>query len=271
MSDRSAAFEGSIPEIYDQHLGPVMFPVYATDLAGRISVADGGRVLEMAGGTGISTRKLRDILATSVAIVATDLNEPMLEVARKKFAAGENITFQPADATSLPFEDGEFDAVICQFGVMFFPDKAVAFNQVMRVLKPGGAFAFNVWDDETHNPAAARVADTIMGFLPEGTANFFKVPFGFNDEKVIRELLQGAGFVDIAIETRPIEAEAESAVHLARGFVQGNPIVLDIRDNPDINEEEVVEAVAAALREIGGDNPMRATLQAKVITARRPD
>jgi len=77
-------------------------------------------VLETAAGTGIVTRKLRDALAKDARLTATDLNPPMLEVARAKFRAGEQVEFQPADATALPFADGSFDAVMCQFGIMFF-------------------------------------------------------------------------------------------------------------------------------------------------------
>jgi SAM-dependent methyltransferase len=200
-------------------------------------------------------------------LIATDLNEPMLEVARKKFEPSENIEFQPADATALPFGDVEFDAVTCQFGVMFFPDKAAALSEVARVLKPGGTFAFNVWDALEFNPAAGVAADTIMGFLPEGTPNFFNVPFGLSDQDTVRSLVEEARFSNIAFEICSRQAVSESAVHAAIGFVKGNPVVLAIRDNPEIDEDQVVDAVAANLRELGGDNPVRTTMQAKVITA----
>jgi SAM-dependent methyltransferase len=124
MSDDAASFIGSIPQHYDQGLGPLIFVDYAADIARRVASGHPTRVLETAAGTGIVTRKLRDALSNDARLTATDLNPPMLEVARAKFRAGEQVEFQPADATALPFADGSFDAVMCQFGIMFFPDKA---------------------------------------------------------------------------------------------------------------------------------------------------
>ncbi len=146
MADTYAAFVGSIPENYDRYLGPLIFEEYAVDLANCVAavLGTGSRVLETAAGTGIATRALRDALAPQVRVVATDLNEPMLEYAKAKFAAGENIEFQLANAMSLPFPDASFDAVVCQFSFMFFPDKLEALREVMRVLKPGGLFLFSV-------------------------------------------------------------------------------------------------------------------------------
>lgn len=269
MSDRNSEFQGSIPEIYDRHIGPAVMEGYAVDLAGRVHVGGGARVLELAAGTGISTRRLRDVMPPTATLVATDLNDPMLDVARAKFSADEDVEFQTADATSLPFGDAEFDAVACQFGVMFFPDKPAAFGEVMRVLKPGGTFAFNVWDALDRNPLPGVAAKTILEFFPDGANNFYDVPFGFHDQAVIEPLLQDAGFSDIRFETCPLKAVAENADHAAFGFVKGNPIILEIRDHPDIDENAVVTAVAAALRKVGGDNPLRLDMQAIVITARR--
>lgn len=269
MSDQNSEFQGSIPEIYDRHLAPVVMGGYAEDLAGRVLVPDDARVLELAAGTGVSTRRLRDALPASATLIATDLNDPMLDVARKKFTPSENIEFRPADATSLPFEDAEFDAVTCQFGVMFFPDKPAAFAEVARVLKPGGTFAFNVWDALERNSLTGATSKIILGFLPEGTPNFYDIPFGFHDQDVIRALLEDAGFTDIELDVQQREAVAESAAHAAYGFVKGNPVILEIRNHPEIDEDAVVDAVAATLREVGGDNPMRINMQAIIVTARR--
>ena len=270
MSERSSQFDGSIPDIYDQHLGPMFFHGYAADLAARVSVDDGARVLELAGGTGISGRHLRDALPASATLVLSDLNPPMLEVAERKFEPHENVEFQPADGTALPFGDAEFDAATCQFGVMFFPDKAVAFTEVARVLKSGGRFAFNVWDALEHNPIPAVVGPAIMKFLPDTYDNFFDIPFGFHDHGAIRGLLEDAGFRDIAFEVCARDLTSESAAHAAIGFVEGNPTILNIRDNPEVEVSDVIEAVAAELRTVGGDNPLRSTMQAVVITADLP-
>jgi ubiquinone/menaquinone biosynthesis C-methylase UbiE len=153
MTGAHSEFVGSIPEIYDEHLGPLLFEHYAADLAARVTVPVGSRVLELACGTGIATDRLRAALPDEVAIVATDLNEAMLDLARNKRGNLANVQYQVVDALDLPFEDGSFDAVVCQFGVMFFPDKAACAREAARALKPGGAYTFNVWDSLDRNPA----------------------------------------------------------------------------------------------------------------------
>src|ERR1051325_1805043 len=146
MPTNHAAFVGSIPENYDRYLGPVLFKPYANDLAARVAAPADGTVLELACGTGIVTRCLRDRLARTVKLVATDLNEAMMDYARQKFRADESVEWKQADASDLPFDDRLFDAVVFQFGLMFVPDKAQAASEVFRVLKSGRTFLFSVWD-----------------------------------------------------------------------------------------------------------------------------
>jgi len=162
-----AAFIGSIPQHYDQGLGPLIFVDYAEDISQRVAACNPAKVLETAAGTGIVTRRLRDRLPAAAHLIATDLNAPMLEIARAKFRSGEQIEFKPADATALPFGDSSFDAIVCQFGLMFFPDKDKSFREAYRVLAPGGRYFFNVWDSHRYNPFG-RIAHEVPGrfFLP---------------------------------------------------------------------------------------------------------
>ncbi len=146
MVDQTADFVGSIPNHYDRCLGPVLFDDYAKDMAQLVAAFEPRRVLELAAGTGIVARRLRDSLPPTTHLTATDLNPPMLEVERPKFNAGEQVEFQLADAMALPFPDGTFDAVVCQFGIMFFPDKDKSYREVHRVLAHGGRYVFSVWD-----------------------------------------------------------------------------------------------------------------------------
>src|SRR5258708_18980616 len=134
MTGLSAGFVGSIPENYDRGLGPMIFADYAKDIARRGASHRPSRVLETAAGPGIVSRCLRDLLPTSTSLTVTDLNPPMLDVARAKFRPSESVEFQPADATALSFGDGAFDAVVCQFGVMFYPDKDRSYREAHRVL-----------------------------------------------------------------------------------------------------------------------------------------
>jgi SAM-dependent methyltransferase len=117
MSDDATGFVGSIPEYYDRGLGPIIFADYAEHTARLVAGYAPSRVLETGAGTGIVTRRLRDLLPATTRLIATDLNPPMLEVARKKFRPDEPIEFQHADAMALPFADASFDAVVCQFSV----------------------------------------------------------------------------------------------------------------------------------------------------------
>src|SRR5688500_16765869 len=145
------AFAGSIPEGYDRYLRPLLFEPYALDLAGRVPITPGMKVLELACGTGIVTRALLGVLPGDATIVATDVSGHMLGVAQQKISPDPRLAWQPADATTLPFDTGSFHAVICQFGLMFFPDKLRALREARRVLRPAGTLIFNVWDSLERN------------------------------------------------------------------------------------------------------------------------
>jgi ubiquinone/menaquinone biosynthesis C-methylase UbiE len=149
-------FSGSIPGLYETYLVPLIFEPYATDLQERVGQLNATRILEVAAGTGVVTRALATAAKDGASIVATDLNQAMLDQAAAVGTA-RPVRWMQADAMALPFPDEEFDAVVCQFGVMFFPDKARAFAEARRVLKPGGAFIFNVWDRISENEFADAV------------------------------------------------------------------------------------------------------------------
>ena len=267
MSDINARYQGTIPEFYHRYLGPVMFEPYAADLARRISVPGGGSILEIACGTGMLTRQLYRQVAPSVRLVATDLNEPMIDFARSQTDRDAKIEWRPADATALPFPDASFDAVVCQFGVMFFPDKKVAFNEARRVLPAGGLLAFNVWGAFERNPYARIAHETVGRFFPEDPPEFFHVPFGFSDREVLRQLLTDSGFGEIEFEWVTLQAKSPSARSFALGLIEGYPVSLAIKER-GLAPEPVVEAVAAALTRFGGDQPFSSTMGALVVTAR---
>lgn len=269
MPTNNAAFVGSIPENYDRYLGPVLFEPYAADLAARVNVSDGAAVLELACGTGIVTRHLRDRLGSAVKITATDLNEAMMGYAARKFQPQDSIEWKQADATVLPCEDQSFDAVVCQFGVMFFPDKAAAAREAYRVLKPGGRFLFNVWDAIEHNDLPDIAHGNITKVFPDNPPDFYDVPFSYHDQEVLRSLLNTAGFKDIQITVLPFEGTGPSAKDLSKGLIHGNPVVTAIRERDESKVSEIEAAVEAEIRARCGDAPVRARLQAIVCTAVR--
>ena len=184
------AFTGKIPEHYERYLGPLLFEPFADDLVRRLSVHDDMRILEVACGTGIVTRRLVEKLAGRGSIVATDLNEAMYAHARTRLPRRGDATWRHADGTSLPFETKSFDVVICQFGLMFFSDKAAGAREAFRVLKPGGLYLFNVWDTLEQNPVPRLTHETVASFFPSDPPKFYAVPktsVGKFDKKVLRE------------------------------------------------------------------------------------
>jgi ubiquinone/menaquinone biosynthesis C-methylase UbiE len=268
MTDRSASFIGSIPEHYDTFSGPAIFDRWAEDFVRRLPARIDGDVLEIACGTGLLTRWLLDRLAPGARLVATDLNGAMLDYARRKLGEPPGVEWQTADAVALPFPDGSFGAAVCQLGIMFVPDKAAAMREARRVLEPGGLFAFHVWDKLDANPHAKAANDAIAALLPNNpVVSFTEVPYGFNDESLIRQLLAGSGFADVRIERAEIEIVSPTARSLAIGAVRGTPRALMLEER-GISLDAVVDAVAAALVRAGGDNPYRSPGRALVVMAR---
>jgi len=265
--NNAASFVGSIPENYDQGMGPVQFVPYAEDLANRLeAVKPRGAMLELACGTGILTRELRARFPSPVRLVATDLNQPMLDYARAKLA-DSTIEWKQADAMNLPFEKASFGAIACGFGVMFVPDKAVAFREARRVLEPGGVLAFNVWDGLENNVSTRIAQETICSFFGGHEPEFFRTPFGFNDRDLIRRLVSGEGFGQIEMTEVSIVSTSPSARAYANGVIRGTPASHEIRQR-GISLDEVVEAVTLALARECGDNPCRSSRRALVVMAR---
>jgi ubiquinone/menaquinone biosynthesis C-methylase UbiE len=269
---RDREFIGTIPEVYHRHLGPMFMEPYARDLAARVAatVDADARVLDLAAGTGIVTRALNEALPPSVQIVAADLNAPMLHIARRHVGDTTRVRFEVVDATSLPFDDGSFEVVVCQFGLMFFPDKLRAARETRRVLRPNGRWIFSVWGPFEEDPIAEighrAIAESFGGDEPP---EFYSTPFGFHDSDMLRALATDAGFSSVTIEDVRLTAESESAYHAAVGIVQGNPIVMTILErggDPLAVTQHVADALARAL----GDHPLRAPMMARVVTCCHP-
>jgi ubiquinone/menaquinone biosynthesis C-methylase UbiE len=260
MTKVDTVFSGSIPSIYDKYLGPLIFEPYAQDLAYRLSALHAERVLETAAGTGIVTRALLRSLSPSASIVATDLNQPMLDHAAEQVSSSR-VSWQKADAQTLPFPDATFDAVVCQFGVMFFPDKQKAYQEARRVLKPGGHFIFNVWDRLEYNQFADIVTTAVSEMFADDPPLFLaRTPHGYHDK-------QSAGFVNIAVETLTRRSVAPTCRDPAIGYCQGTPLrsEIEVRD-----ANRLAEATDAAASKIGtrfGNGLVDGMIQAHVITA----
>jgi ubiquinone/menaquinone biosynthesis C-methylase UbiE len=262
-------FQGSIPSLYEQHLAPMIFAPYAQDMASRLNGTRLSEVLETAAGTGIVTRALVSVLPPDVSIVATDLNQAMLDHASSRLLSAQ-VTWQQADAQSLPFPDGSFDAVVCQFGAMFFPDKPKAFREARRVLKPDGRFLVSVWDRIETNEFADVVVQSVAALFPDDPPMFLaRTPHGHHDTASLEAQLRAAGFAAVTTETIARESAAPSAQSAAIGYCQGTPMRTEIEVRGTGRLAEATELAAAAIVARFGAGPITGRIQAHVITAKR--
>lgn len=249
MSENAAGFTGNIPEHYDRGLGPVIFAGYAAEMARRAASGPVNRLLETACGTGIVTRALRDALPTAAHITATDLNADMLKIAEGKFPPGVTVTFRTADGTALPFPDASFDTVVCQFGMMFYPDKDKGYRDAHRVLAPGGRYLFSVWDAHRFNPFGRITHEVIGSFFPSNPPPFYAVPFGYSALDPIKASLLDAGFTRIDISVVPRHHKGIDIAAFAQGIIFGNPVAGQIEQRGGSDPATIRDAVAEALRE----------------------
>ena len=271
IADSNTAFVGSVPQNYDRYLGPILFHHYADDLVGRLAVRPGIRVLETACGTGIVTERLARRLAGQGTVVATDLNEPMLAYAQAKGTVGPGVEWRQADATALPFESASFDAVVSQFGLMFFPDKAKGVREAWRVLRPGGQYLFNVWDSFAHNAVTRITHETVAALFPADPPQFYAVPFSLSDTAKVSAWLTEAGFENVAAISVAQVGTSPSAMDAATGLIDGNPIAAAIVERRADALSDVKATLARNLAaELGDTRPLRCALRAFVFVARKP-
>jgi SAM-dependent methyltransferase len=267
MEDPARLYSGSVPALYDRYRGPVFFAPFAHVLADSLADLRGGNVLEIAAGTGIVTRALARVLPETVSIIATDISQAMID-----FAAAQpdlaRVEWRQADALALPFDDAAFDAILCQFGVMFFSDRCAGYGEARRVLKRGGRFIFNVWDRIENNEFCWIVGEAMARFFPDNPPDLLaRTPYGYFDIDLIRRELRQAGFDRIAIESVDRQSAAPSARELAIGFCQGSPLRSEIEARDPSALQQATDAATTALLSRFGDGPIAGKMRAHVITA----
>ena len=271
VSGNDTVFAGSIPALYDRYLGPLLFEPFARHTAGRVADLKPARVLETAAGTGIVTTALAERLPASVTLVATDLNQAMIDHASTKPSL-KRVEIKQADALKLPFADGSFDVVVCQFGVMFFPDKIAGYREARRVLVPGGHLVLSVWGSLPDNPLTRVVVDAVGARYPQNPPRFLaRTPHGHSDAGVIRRDRAASGIGLVTVETVTLPSRAPSAEDAATGLCQGTPMRGEIEALDPSGLAAATEVAAAALRSVYGTGAIEAPMQALVIVARKSD
>ena len=263
-------FAGSIPRLYEDYLVPLIFQPYAEDFANRLASRTLSRVLEIAAGTGVVTRRLASVLPEDVSIVATDLNRPMLDMAAE-VGTNRPVEWREADATQLPFEDGEFDAVVCQFGVMFFPSKSKAFSEARRVLRAGGVLLFSVWDRIEENEFAHTVTTALEALFPKDPPRFMaRTPHGYYDLAIVERDLQDGGFVSPPdVHTVAARSTAASPWIPALAYCQGTPLRNEIEARDRSRLGEATDLAAAAIAQRFGPGPVDGKIQAHIFAVDR--
>jgi ubiquinone/menaquinone biosynthesis C-methylase UbiE len=259
-------FSGSVPETYHRYLVPLIFTDYARDLAQRIASRPVQAVLETAAGTGVLTECLVGQLPGEAHITATDFSPAMLAVAEANVSQADNLHLQEANGIDLPFDDDAFDSVVCQFGVMFFPDVVQGYREARRVLKDGGEFIFNVWDTLAANEIAQLLHETALSLDADNPPDFLKTPWSYNDIDAITAQLEQAGFSDVTVTVLPKECTAPSARDVALAFAAGSPLAMQLEERglSDMAIERFIEVLEAQY----GQGAVAGSMQAIVFQAR---
>ena len=268
MSELDSVFAGSIPDVYDALLVPLIFEQYADDLAVRTAALSPNSILEVAAGSGVVTRAAVAAVPTGTRYVASDLNPPMLGRAAAVQTEPDRVEWLPANALDLPFADDDFDVVLCQFGAMFFPDRIKAYSEARRVLRPGGSFIFNMWDRIAENEFADAVTNSLAETFPADPPRFLgRTPHGFYDHATFHQELAAAGFGRITIEPLDAISRAARPAIPAIAYCQGTPLRNEIEKLADPSLEEATSLATGAIADRFGNGEVEGRIRAFVITA----
>ncbi len=268
MTDHTSIFTGSIPEHYDHYLGPMFFEPYAIEVTRRIDPSKVGIALEIGCGTGRVTRHLRKVLSKHTKLIASDISLDMMQLA-KEHLKDQPVEWQIINAQQLPFDDISIDLIVCSFMYMFVEDKAKAFDEAYRVLKPGGMLLFTTWDKLEYNEASNVFRHIAKPYLPDPVPTSFRLPFIFNDHYVIKEMLETAGFSTIKIESVEKKSVCHSAHEAATGLARGGSLYHEIMKSNPQWIEEICEKLEKELAEQFGESPMVASMRAVVCEAEK--
>lgn len=267
MAASDKVFSGSIAAIYESHMVPLLFAAYAAETASRVAAHAPKDVLEVAAGTGAVTAELLRQLPKDATITATDLNQAMLDEAARKIT-DRRAKLRSSDAQDLPFPDHSFDAVVCQFGAMFFPDRLKAYREAHRVLRKDGTYFLSVWDTLDTSPFFAVVTEAVAAAFPQNPPGFFRrTPYGYNDIDAITASLTEAGFATVTSDRVTFPSRADSSADVAMALCQGTPLRSEIEQRAPDGLVEVTEIARRAIEQAFGTGPVETTMRAILFEA----
>ena len=266
ISSPASIFTGSVPNHYDQYLGPMFFEEYAIEVSSRFDPSSVRLVLELCCGTGRVTNHLRQALPAAAKLVASDISPDMLAVARKKLSSF-NIDWQIIDFNQIPFNDDSVDVVVCCFGYMFAENKVKAFAEAQRVLRTGGTLILSTWDKLEYNEASQVFRTTVKKYFGDSLPETYKIPFSMHDPDAIKEQLHRAGFSKVTTEVVKKNAVCGSAKVAAFGLVHGGSIYDEIMKRNPAWLDEITSIVENELGEKYGVAPMVAPMRAIICQA----
>ena len=188
----------SATEIYDEFFVPALFAEWADRVLMAAAIVPGERVLDVACGTGALTRAVAARLGSSGSVIGLDVNDGMLAVARRK---APGLDWRQGRAEALPFEGESFDAVVSQFGLMFFEDRRAALREMVRVLRRGGRLAVAVWDALDRAPGYAALTGLLRRLFGDRAADALRAPFALGDPSALRSLFETADISSTALTT----------------------------------------------------------------------
>ena len=266
QSPYTSTFTGSIPRHYDQYLGPMFFEEYAIEVSSRIIPLTVKVALELSCGTGRVTNHIRNVLPATAKLIASDISPDMLAVAREKLHSS-NIEWQIIDLQQLPFNEHGIDLVICCFGYMFAQDRAKAFNEAYRVLRPGGMLLISTWDKLEYNEASNVFRKTVKKYFGDSLPETYKLPFSMHDPAIIKKQLLHSGFAKVNADVVEKNSICTTAKEAAYGLVQGGSLYNEIIKRNPSWLEEISANVENELKEKYGAAPMVAPMRAIITQA----
>lgn len=185
-------------KVYEEFFVPALFQGWAERVLEAAKIKKGDSVLDVACGTGILARTIAQRYLPEGSVTGLDLNEGMLSIAARTVP---EIEWRLGSAESLPFADEEFDAVVSQFGLMFFTDRPKALKEMMRVLKPRRQLTVAVWDSLDHSPAYRSLVNLLQRHFGDEVADRLRTPFALGDPQHLSALFEEAGLPSPAINT----------------------------------------------------------------------